>query len=286
LSGTRLLHGLSLVAAAIVAQAVWGMARTLCPDRTRASIAVSACVLVLLVPHTYGQVLAIALGAVSGLLLCRDAAVAATADPAPQLGHRVAVACLGLFAVLLLAVPYLQLLGPGPQVFGAFYRAGALVFGGGHVVLPLLQDAVVPPGWISARAFMAGYGAAQAVPGPLFTFAGYLGARLNGPVTGIGGAAIALIAIFLPGLLLVTGLLPYWHALRGQRLAQAGLRGVNAAVVGVLGAAFYTPIWTGSVRTPVDVSLVLAGFVLLTVWRTPPILIVLGAVLGSVLVSS
>jgi chromate transporter len=196
---------------------------------------------------------------------------------AMPVSRRAGAVCLALFAVLLVLVPLLRPLGPGVAMFDAFYRSGALVFGGGHVVLPLLRDAVVAPGWVSDSTFLAGYGATQAVPGPVFTFAAYLGATMYG----VPGSILALVAIFLPGLLLVTGTLPFWDALRMRPAAQAAMRGVNAAVVGVLGAALYDPVWTTTVLRPADFALALAGFVLLTVWRVPPLLVVaLGALAG------
>ena len=191
--------------------------------------------------------------------------------------RRAGAVCLALFAALLVLPPLLGPLGARVALFDAFYRSGALVFGGGHVVLPLLRDAVVTPGWVSDNAFLAGYGAAQAVPGPVFTFAAYLGAIMYG----VPGAVLALVAIFLPGMLLMLGTLPFWDALRVRPAAQAAMRGINAAVVGVLGAALYNPVWTTTVLTPADFALALAGFVLLTVWRAPPLLVVgLGALAG------
>ena len=278
-AGAGLLHGLKLVAVAIVAQAVWGMARSLCPDRARATIATLALALALAAPTSLGQVGAIALGGLAGLRVCRTGP---TPDMPPQdlalpVSRRAGLAFLALFAALLLLPPLLHGLGKGVALFDAFYRSGALVFGGGHVVLPLLRDAVVTPGWMSDNAFLAGYGATQAVPGPLFTVAAYLGATIQGPV----GAVVALVAIFLPGLLLLMGVLPFWAELRARPRAQAALRGVNAAVVGLLGAALYSPVWTGAVLGPTDLSLAVAGFVLLVVWRAPPVLVVaLGALAG------
>lgn len=277
-AGAGLLHGLKLVAVAIVAQAVWGMARTLCPDRERASIAALAAVIASFTPGSGAQIGAIAFGAIAGLILCRNG-VLAPADVEPEpLGARISVrfglTCLALFALLLLATPALRGLGGAAALFGAFYRSGALVFGGGHVVLPLLRGAVVPPGWVSDATFLAGYGAAQSLPGPLFTFAVYLGAVVRLPPGGPAGAAIALGGIFLPGLLVLLGTLPFWEALRRQPQARSAMRGVNAAVVGVLGAALYNPVWVGSVASPFDFAVALVGFVLLTVWRAPPLLAV------------
>ncbi len=284
-AGAGALHGLRLVAVAVVAQAVWGMARTLCPDRERATIAVLATALALLAPIGAGQVGAIALGCVAGLAVCRGGAAAGSG--AEQRVVRVrswaGSACLAVFAVLLLGLPFLAATSQGAALFAAFYRSGALVFGGGHVVLPLLRDAVVVPGWVGDDTFLAGYGAAQAVPGPLFSFAAYLGAVMQPAPHGVAGAGIALVAIFLPGLLLLTGALPFWDALRRRPAAQAGLRGINAAVVGVLGAALYTPVWTSSVRGTGDFVLALAGFTLLAAWRAPPLLIVAGGALAGAL---
>jgi chromate transporter len=286
-AGAGVLHGLKLVAVAVVAQAVLGMARSLCPDRARAAIAVLAVWLVVLLPGTAGQVGAILAGGAGGILVCGAGEAVTLHLPELAYGKRQAVLALAVFFVLL-AIAVVPVRGLGDEaVFGAFYRAGALVFGGGHVVLPLLRSAVVGPGWMSDSAFLAGYGAAQAVPGPLFTFAGYLGRLLPGAAGGLHGAVIALVAIFLPGLLLVTGVLPFWHAVSTRPTARAALRGANAAVVGVLGAALYAPVFVTSVVRPADFSVALSGFVLLTVWRAPPILVVAfgalaGAVLGSI----
>lgn len=267
--GQGVLHGLKLVAVAVVAQAVWGMARSLCPDRPRAAIGTLAAVLLLVAPGPAAQLGAIVLGALAGLAL--PAAGDLPAAPIGlRVGRRVAVACLVLYAVLLVA--------PLPVLFASFYRSGALVFGGGHVVLPLLRDAVVGRGLVSDSAFLAGYGAAQAVPGPLFTFAAYLGTV----AAGLPGAVVGLLAIFLPGMLALLGTLPFWDVLRAHPRAQAAMRGINAAVVGILGAALYTPVWTSAVLRPTDLALALAGFVLLTVWRAPPLLVVaLGAAGGA-----
>jgi chromate transporter len=271
------LHGLKLVAVAVVAQAIWGMSRTLTPDSARAGIALAAIAIVVFFAGSFGQIAAIVLGACAGLWLCRG-------EIAPPVsGHLnfpvtrpAGVVALVLFAALLL-IPPVVTNATGSQalaLFNAFYRSGALVFGGGHVVLPLLQAQVVTPGWVSNEAFLAGYGLAQAVPGPLFTFAAYLGAVMGPPPNGFAGAAIALIAIFLPGMLLVYGMLPYWEAMRTRPAAQAAMRGTNAAVVGILGAALYNPVWTSAVLTPRDFALALTGFLLLTVWKMPPWVVV------------
>lgn len=285
---TGLVHGLKLVAVAVVAQAVLGMARSLAPDARRAAIAATAVAILVLTPAAFGQVLALALGAAAGLLFCRQPA--ATATPAstgsPRLPRAVAWASLAAYLALLLAGPVLAATTQSPLVamLDAFYRSGALVFGGGHVVLPLLQATVVDPGWVAPDRFLAGYGAAQAMPGPLFTFAAYLGAVAPAPLGGPAGAALALAAIFLPGVLALLAALPYWADLRRQPAAQAALRGANAAVVGILALALYDPLWTSTVRTPVDFALGLAGFVLLVAARAPPILVVgLGLVAGLLL---
>ncbi len=273
-TGAGLLHGLKLVAVAIVAQAVLGMARSLCPDKVRASIAALALALTLLAPGSLGQIGAIAVGGLAGLALCRGAPAPASDAVVQPVSRRAGIACLGAFFVLL-ALSFVPLPAGALGLFSAFYRSGALVFGGGHVVLPLLRDAVVSPGWVSDGTFLAGYGAAQAVPGPLFSFAAYLGAVAQVPPGGIAGAALALVAIFLPGILLLTGTLPFWNALRARQGAQAAMRGVNAAVVGLLGAALYNPLWTAAVQRPPDFALAVAGFVLLVAWRAPPLLAVL-----------
>jgi chromate transporter len=266
------LHGLKLVAVAVVAQAIWGMSRTLTPDRARAGIALAAIAIVVLFAGSFGQIAAIALGACAGLWLCRG-------EAAPVSGHlnfpvtrRAASIALVLFAALLLIPPVVVSVShsQGLALFDAFYRSGALVFGGGHVVLPLLQAQVVTPGWVSNEAFLAGYGLAQAVPGPLFTFAAYLGAVMGPSPNGLAGATIALVALLLPGMLLVYGMLPFWDVMRTRPAAQAAMRGTNAAVVGILSAALYNPVWTSAVLTPRDFALALGGFLLLTVWKLPP----------------
>jgi chromate transporter len=278
-TGAALLHGLKLVAVAIVAQAVLGMARSLCPDRERASIAALALILMLLVPGSLSQVGTIVLGGIAGLFVCRTSMEAAPDSLAIPVSRGVAIISL-VVAFALLAVAFVPARG-ALSLFDAFYRSGALVFGGGHVVLPLLRDAVVAPGWVGDSSFLAGYGAAQAVPGPLFTFAAYLGAVAGVPPGGVWGAVIALVAIFLPGLLCLMGTLPFWHALRARPSAQAAMRGTNAAVVGLLGAALYNPVWTSAVQTPADFAVAAFGFILLIAWRAPPLLVVvLSAIAG------
>ena len=282
--GVGLLHGLKLVAVAIVAQAVWGMARTLCPDRERASIAVMAALIILFSTASVAQIAAILLGAIAGLWFCRLAPPQSTGHIAVPVSRTVGLVALTAFFLLLSGLPVLHGLGisQGIALFEAFYRSGALVFGGGHVVLPLLREAFVTPGWVSDDTFLAGYGAAQAVPGPLFTFAAYLGAIVSPSPHGLAGAALGLIAIFLPGVLILMGTLPFWDTFRKRVGAQAMMRGVNAAVVGLLGAALYNPLWTSSVRTPGDFGIALVGFVLLTVWRAPPLVVVVISALGGI----
>jgi chromate transporter len=275
--GTGLLHGLKLVAVAIVAQAVWGMARSLCPDRERASIAAAAALIILFSPSSPAQIAAILLGAIAGLVLCRAAPAPAEGHVAMPVSRGAGAFALAFFSILLACVLLLagRLPWQGFDLFAACYRSGALVFGGGHVVLPLLREAFVAPGWIDDDTFLAGYGAAQAVPGPLFTFSAYLGALVTTQPHGVAGAALGLFGIFLPGILILIGALPFWDAFRRRPGAQAAMRGVNAAVVGLLGAALYDPVWTSSVKAPGDLAIALVGFVLLVAWRARPLVVVL-----------
>lgn len=285
-TGAGLLHGLKLVAVAIVAQAVWGMARTLCPDRARASIAVTAALIVLFAISPLAQIAAIVLGGLAGLWLCRSVQTSDGEHITVPVSHRAGIVALALFLALLFGLPVLARHGAPESVclFDAFYRSGALVFGGGHVVLPLLHEAFVTSGWVSDDTFLAGYGAAQAVPGPLFTFAAYLGAIVSQSPHGVAGAAFGLFGIFLPGILVLIGALPFWDTFRSQPAVRATMRGVNAAVVGLLGAALYTPVWTSAVRSVADFGIVLVGFVLLTVWRAPPLVVVGISALGGVVI--
>jgi chromate transporter len=271
------LHGLKIVAVAVVAQAVWGMGRSLCPDRLRASMAVGGAIVALAVPSAIGQVGAIAAGAAIGWLALPTAAAAPGGALHFGVRRPLAVAALMAFFVLLAGLPVLAEASGNHalMLLDRFYRAGALVFGGGHVVLPLLQQAVVPPGWIAPDAFLAGYGAAQAVPGPLFTFAAYLGAAMGPAPAGLAGAALCLLAIYLPSALLLVGVLPFWDGLRRRAGVQSALRGVNATVVGVLLAALYTPVWTSAITGPGDFGLGLAAFLALAFWKVPPWLVVL-----------
>jgi chromate transporter len=284
--GLGLLHGLKLVAVAIVAQAVWGMATKLAPDAKRAAIAVAAAAIALLAPTAISQIGAIVIGALAGLLFCQNATEAV---PEPlRLGVSRTVGAIAAIAFVALLVFSFVAVGNDPAgMFSAFYRSGALVFGGGHVVLPLLDQAVVAPGWIDREFFLGGYGAAQAVPGPLFTFGAYLGTAPGNPVSGIPGAGLALVAIFLPGILLQLAAIPFWEVFRKRSRTQALMRGINAAVVGILGAALYSPVWTSAVLRPVDFIIALAGFVLLMAWRTSPIIVVvLSAAAGALTVAA
>jgi chromate transporter len=284
LSAAGWLLGLKVAAVAVVAQAVWGMSRALCPDRARASIALLAALTVTWWPSAWGQVLVIALAGLVGLRLLPGSG---DAGPIPAharvpVGRPLGIAALTLFFALLVALPALRYLtlSPAVAVVDSFYRAGALVFGGGHVVLPLLQAEVVPPGWVSNEEFLAGYGAAQAVPGPLFTLAAYLGAVMRPWPTGWLGALLALGAIFLPAFLLVVGTLPFWGALRTRPSFRSTLRGINAAVVGLLLAALYHPVWTSAIHAPADFALALAAFGLLVLWGAPPWLVVAVSAVG------
>ncbi len=280
--GSGWLHGLKVAAVAVVANAVLTMMRSLAPDRERATLAVAAAALVLAMPTSFGQVIAIVLGGLVGLFLFRGA----PADHYAALPHRVgrgaAIAAIALFFAILIGLPLVTAAIPNHALalFNAFYRAGSLVFGGGHVVLPLLQAAVVPPGWVSNDAFLAGYGATQAVPGPLFTFSAFLGTVMGPAPNGWAGAALCLFAMFLPAFLLVIGPLPFWDALRRESWAQSALRGVNAAVVGLLLAALYRPVWTSGIANAGDFALGVAAFLLLFMWRTPPWLVVVFCALG------
>ena len=276
-TGLGVVHGLQLVAVAVVAQAILSMRKSLAPDLPRLALAAAAAGIMFFAPPSAATILAILFGAFFGLILPRPAQLA----PSHPLGFRLpkstALAAAAIFFGLLFLLPIADSLAPSPPVavFNAFYRAGALVFGGGHVVLPLLENAVVARGWVDQQTFLSGYGAAQALPGPLFTFAAYLGAVIGPAPHGLSGAIIALVALFLPGLLLVYGMLPFWDGLRLRPAAQAAMLGANAAVVGILGAALYNPVWTSAVLSPPDFVFALAGFLLLTVGKAPPWIIVL-----------
>lgn len=273
-------NGLKLVALAVVAHGLVGMARRLCPDPQRAAIATATAIAVLLAASVQLQLLVIALAALLGPVLCRHLPPTKGSDlPLPH-GPRTGVILLIAFAVLLALLP-LAASGALSSAAAAFFRAGALVFGGGHVVLPLLQQGLVAPGWIAADEFLAGYGAAQALPGPLFTLSAFLGARLPGADGGLLGAAVALGAIFLPGFLLMAGALPLWRSLAQRPAATRAIAGVNAAVVGLLAAALYDPLWVTAVHGPADFAIALVGFGLLQSGRVPVLPVVAGCVLAS-----
>jgi chromate transporter len=260
------------------------MGRSLAPDRTRASLAILAAMIVLASRTALTQVLVIAAAAVAGRLLLPLGPMTETSQRRVAVGRGVAIGALAVFIVLLVALPLARRLTASHAlaVFDSFYRAGSLVFGGGHVVLPLLQAEVVPPGWVTNEAFIAGYGAAQAVPGPLFTFSAYLGAVMHEPPTGWLGGAWALVAVFLPSYLLIVGALPFWEQVRAHPGFQAALRGVNAAVVGLLLAALYDPVWTSAIRGHADFALALLVLGLLMFWRWPSWLVVIAAAAGGV----
>ncbi|ALR75875.1 chromate efflux transporter [[Enterobacter] lignolyticus] len=278
------LHGLKVVAVAVIAQAVWGMARTLCPDVPRITLMAAMACVALAAPAAWSQAGVIAASALLGLRLCKPP-LSAGSDPLPlSVSRRTGALSLFLFAVLLVGLPLLAQLHPDQTLLmvDAFYRVGSLVFGGGHVVLPLLQAEVVPHGWVNNDIFLAGYGAAQALPGPLFTFSAFLGAAMNTPPSGVFGGVICLLAIFTPSFLLVTGVLPYWERLRRSPRMQAALCGVNAGVVGLLLAALYQPVWTSAILTSQDFGLAICALIALMFWKLPPWLVVLavGAVGG------
>jgi chromate transporter len=285
--GAGVLDGLKVVAVAVVAQAVWGMARTLAPDRQRAGIAAGAAAVVVLLPSSLAQIGVIVVGALVGLWLCRASVDAAGPAAVFPVTRTVGWLCLATFVVLLAGLPLLAATtGSGAvDLVDAFYRAGALVFGGGHVVLPLLEAEVVVPGWVSPDAFLAGYGVAQAMPGPLFTFAGYLGAVSSVGPGGVAGGVLALVAIFLPGFLLLTGVLPFWNDLRRRAGARAAMAGANAAVVGILAAALYDPVFVTAVTGPATFALALVCFVLLVAFRLPPWMVVLVGAAGGIVVA-
>ena len=282
------LHGLKIAAVAVVTQAVWSMGRSLCPDATRASFAIVAAALVLAWHGAAAQIAAIVLGALAGWRLLPAAALPASGHLQFPISRRLAASAWALFLVLLAALPAAaQATGSHAlAIFDSFYRAGSLVFGGGHVVLPMLHAEVVPAGWLSDDQFLAGYGVAQALPGPLFTFAAYLGAVAQGTPGGWAGGLLALAAIFLPAFFLALGPLPFWNAWRQHPVIRPALSGVNAAVVGVLLAALYDPIFVSAVRGPYDFALALAAFGLLAFWKLPPLAVVAFAALGGQLIAA
>jgi len=281
-----LLHGLKLLAVAVVAQAVWSMGRALCPDRPRSGFAFLAAAVLIASPSAGLQLAVIAAGALFGAGFLRANVRVMPASFGIPISQTSALLAIGLFFFLLAGLPAVAALSQNgvSALANAFYRAGALVFGGGHVVLPLLQETVVEPGWVGRDDFLAGYGAAQALPGPLFTVSAFLGAKSSVGPGGVAGALVALIAIFLPGMLLVYGILPFWDRLRTKPSVRGALNGVNAAVVGILGAALYEPIWTSTILRPMDAALALLAFAALEVARLPVFVVVaLAAVVGTAL---
>lgn len=280
--GSAVIHGLKLVALIVVAQAVWLMARQLTPDWQRRAIALIALIFLLLIEHPLAQIMVVAGGALAGLFLCRGH----SSLPAPRFniayGKRIAWSLLAVFFTLLFTLPFLALSHDLFAVFDAFYHAGALVFGGGHVVLPLLEQTVVEPGWVSAGEYLAGYGAAQAVPGPVFSLAAYLGALLPGEMGGATGAVLAFIAIFLPGFLLIAAMLPLWETISQYPRAASVLAGVNASVVGLLAAALYDPIWVSAVHQISDIIIALSGLMILQWFRLSALMLVLWCLLASI----
>jgi len=282
-AGTAAIHGLKLVALSVVADGVLRMARQLTPDAPRLAVATLSAAVVLAFGLPWVQLIVVALGAAAGLAVCRRIQLVSGDDLPVPYGPTLAWTLLAVFAALLVGLPLVAHGHDGLlEVAAAFYRAGSLVFGGAHVVLPLLKETVVEPGWIPLDDFLAGYGAAQAVPGPMFSLAAYLGARLPDGHGGLLGATVSLGAIYLPGLLLVAGVLPLWRAIAGRPSAARAIAGVNAAVVGLLAAALYDPIWTSAVRGPFDVAVAAVGFVLLVAWRVSALAVVLWCVAASI----
>ena len=281
------LHGLKIVAVAVVAQAVWGMARSLCPDRERATIAILASLVTLAWQSAMGQLASIVLAGVAGLINFPGAASSSVSHMRFPVGKKTGVAAWIIFFLLLVGLPIVRQLAPNHtlEVFDSFFRVGSLVFGGGHVVLPLLQTEVVGPGWVTNEQFVAGYGATQAVPGPLFTFSAYLGAVMGPEPHGWTGALLTLVAIFLPSFLLVVGALPFWDLLRAVPVCQSALKGINAAVVGLLLTALYKPVWTSAIHAPADFGLGLVAFGLLMFWKFPPWLVVVISAFGSEMIA-
>ncbi len=277
------LGGLKIVAVAVVAQAVWGMARTLAPDKQRATLAILAAIGVLAWSSPFMQVGVIVVGGLIAWKFFSGGKAVAGSTLSFAISRRTGAVSWALFFGLLIGLPLLRPLIASESfaIFDSFYRAGSLVFGGGHVILPLLQAETVPQGWLTNQEFIAGYGAAQAVPGPLSTFAAYLGTLMDAGPGGWVGGMFALIAIYVPAALLVFGALPFWEMLRTRASIQRALLGINAAVVGILVAALYTPVWTSAIHRPADFALGLAAFGLLVFWRIPPWIVVVATALAA-----
>jgi chromate transporter len=282
ISSAGWIHGLKIVAVAIVAQAVLSMGQKLAPDKKRATLAIIAASVTLLWQTAFSQIIVIAAAGIIGLWMYRKTPVPEAPNLSVPVGRTFAVLCLAIFFGLLFALPLLrQIMASGwMSLFDSFYRSGSLVFGGGHVVLPLLERETVPTGWVCKEDFLAGYGAAQAVPGPLFTFAAYLGAM----AMGVSGAIVATAAIFLPAFLLIVGTLPFWNSLRQSSRIQGALTGINAAVLGILLAALYNPLWTTAIRGPADFALVSILFIMLTFWKFTPWIVVIAGIAGGILI--
>lgn len=283
--GTAAIHGLKLVACAVVADAVLGMSKKLCPDIQRQSIAIIAVASLLILASTWAQIVVVIAGAIAGIYFCKE-----TADQDQELikvnyGKRVGIAVFVIFATLLFGLPFIAGQSTLHGIGNAFYNAGALVFGGGHVVLPLLEESVVSTGWISNESFLAGYGASQAIPGPMFAFSAYLGAIIPTDQASWIGASIALIFMFLPGFLLVIAALPLWQSIAHNPTAKNAIAGVNAAVVGLLAAALYDPIMTSGITSGTDLAIALIGFGMLAVWKLSPLYVVLWCVIGNLLIT-
>ncbi len=275
-AGSDWIHGLKVASVAVVALAVWGMAKNLCPDRSRGSLALLSAAVALTVPGVGGQLASMGLGGLAGWIWLKPSSEGVIVPHPVPVSRRMALASTALFILLLALLPWLGASGgPSMKLADSFYRSGSLVFGGGHVVLPLLQAEVVDPGWIDEDLFLAGYGAAQAVPGPLFTLSAFLGAVSRTGPGGWAGGALCLLAIFLPSFLLVIGLYPFWEGLRRRVGVRGALLGINASVVGLLLAALYTPVWTFGIRSPGDFVLALFAFGALSFWKAPPWLVVL-----------
>ena len=284
--GSAVIHGLKVVALAVVSNAVLGMSRRLCPDRRRATLTALSAAVVLVVDDLWVQAVLIVLGAAVGQVVCREVPQPTYGEAVTVHGTRAGAFLLFLFCAVLLLLPALAgAFAYGPAVDG-FYRAGCLVFGGGHVVLPFLERTVVDPGWLTRDEFLAGYGAAQAVPGPMFSLSAFLGARLPDELGGTAGAAVAVLALFLPGFLLVAGVLPWWHRLAERPGAARASAGMGAVVLGILVASLYDPVWTGAVDGPSDVAVALVGFTLGAAWRAPAWSVVLWCVAATVLLRS
>ncbi|HEC60047.1 hypothetical protein LCGC14_0584980 [marine sediment metagenome] len=284
--GDAAIHGLKIVAFAVVADAVISMSKKLCPDNQRIVIALISAAVLIIVDNAWLQLLVIICGAIAGIIMCKEGAVEQTAHLPIHYGRKLGGTLLCLFVTLLVGLPLFVTQDPSLiSIADAFYRAGALVFGGGHVVLPLLEESVVSTGWISSETFLAGYGAAQAIPGPIFAFSAYLGAVIPTGDSAWLGATIALLFIFTPGFLLVAGILPFWRAVSHHAIVANAFSGVNAVVVGLLAAALYNPIFTSAINNAFDLAIGIIGFTMLKVWRLSAIFVVIWCLTASIAIS-